>query len=196
MALGFHIIVSTYGFWLPNDPRGASAPFVGSDALFQAAGTARPVAHRRSVAGVPHDRAARLAAKHALKFPPVRFTGPQAKIVAQAVAEVAGNREIPVWAFAILPDHWHGVIGGAADTTMFIGACKRTANSLLDLAAAHPLQAFREGKHVPSAFGGGHWKTFLDTSDAVRGAIRYVEANPVKARLPAQRWSFVAPFGG
>src|SRR4051812_43899841 len=30
MIVGYHVIFSTYGFWLPNDPRGSWSDFVGS----------------------------------------------------------------------------------------------------------------------------------------------------------------------
>lgn len=34
MALGSHIILSAYGFWLPNDPRGPWSDFVGAYELY------------------------------------------------------------------------------------------------------------------------------------------------------------------
>lgn len=34
----------------------------------------------------------------------------------------------------------------------------------------------------------------LYTPDDVWGRIRYVENNPVKDALPAQRWAFVTPY--
>ena len=30
MVLASHLIISAYGFWLPNDPRGSWSDFVGS----------------------------------------------------------------------------------------------------------------------------------------------------------------------
>ena len=34
MVLGYHLIMGTYGIWLPNDPRGSWSDFVGSRELF------------------------------------------------------------------------------------------------------------------------------------------------------------------
>jgi hypothetical protein len=34
MIVGYHIILGTYGFWLPIDPRGSWSDFVGSRELF------------------------------------------------------------------------------------------------------------------------------------------------------------------
>ena len=30
MILGYHLIITAYGFWLPNDPRGSWSDFVGA----------------------------------------------------------------------------------------------------------------------------------------------------------------------
>ncbi len=35
MALAYHVIFGTYGFWLPNDPRGSWSTFVGSWELYR-----------------------------------------------------------------------------------------------------------------------------------------------------------------
>jgi hypothetical protein len=66
-----HVIFGTYGFWLPNDPRGSWSEWVGSWELFRAAGRATTTSARRSVAGAAHNRSARLNAKDELKYPAV-----------------------------------------------------------------------------------------------------------------------------
>src|SRR5882757_6425768 len=55
MIIGYHVIFSTYGFWLPNDPRGSWSEFVGSWELFRH-GRATKVAVTRSVAHRRHDQ--------------------------------------------------------------------------------------------------------------------------------------------
>jgi hypothetical protein len=72
MLLGFHIVCSAYGFWLPNDERGSGSDFVRSEALTKF-GPANPVGHRRSVARKPCDPVIRQMARAALKYEPVRF---------------------------------------------------------------------------------------------------------------------------
>ena len=80
MVLGYHLIITTYGFWLPNDPRGSWSDFVASWELFRFGGATKTTA-RRSVAGAEHDWRSRLAAKSALKYRPVSFDGHQALAV-------------------------------------------------------------------------------------------------------------------
>ena len=58
-VLGYHVIFSAYGFWLPNDPRGSWSDFVGSWDLFRAGGRATLTTATRSQAGVAHDSTVR-----------------------------------------------------------------------------------------------------------------------------------------
>jgi hypothetical protein len=83
--LAYHLILSAYGFWLPNDPRGSWSFIVRSPDLREF-GEATKVDTHRSVARRPHDRAKRLAAKKALTYPPVRFSGLQARAVGKGFA--------------------------------------------------------------------------------------------------------------
>jgi hypothetical protein len=78
MILAYHVVFSTYGFWLPNDPRGSWSDFVAAWELFRY-GPATKTDERRSVAAKPHDHRVRMEAKSALKYPPVEFNGEQAR---------------------------------------------------------------------------------------------------------------------
>src|SRR5947209_9189353 len=99
MILGYHVIFSAYGFWLPNDPRGSWSDFVGSWELFRY-GRATKTDARYSVAHVEHDQSLRQAAKRALKYPPVQFTGIQARAVGRGIAEYARKSKLVIWACA------------------------------------------------------------------------------------------------
>ena len=109
MILGYHVIFTAYGFWLPNDPRGSWSKFVAAWHLFRY-GPATKTNTRRSVAAKEHDRALRLQAKSALKYPPVELNGLQAQAVAMGIRELVELGKITVWACAILPDHVHLVL--------------------------------------------------------------------------------------
>src|SRR5688500_7985994 len=86
MVIAYHVIFGTYGFWLPNDPRGSWSDFVASWELLRF-GKAITVDSRRSRAHRPHDVTARLEAKEHLKYPPVTFDGIQARAVARGFAD-------------------------------------------------------------------------------------------------------------
>src|SRR4029079_8455070 len=109
MVLGSHVIFGAYGFWLPNDPRGSWSDFVGAWELFHYGGATKTT-ENCSVAGRPHDREKRLAAKEALKFPPVNFSGIQARAIGRGFAAYAAKSSLTIHACAILPDHVHLVL--------------------------------------------------------------------------------------
>jgi REP element-mobilizing transposase RayT len=52
----------------------------------------------------------------------------------------------------------------------------------------------RDSEHP--VWGGSGWKVFLDSPDDIRRTIKCVEDNPIKARMPAQKWDFVSPYDG
>ena len=63
MIVGYHVIFSAYGFWLPNDPRGSWSEFVGAWELVLAGGRTTKTDERCSLARRPHDRKRRLTGK-------------------------------------------------------------------------------------------------------------------------------------
>jgi len=197
MVIGTHLIISAYGFWLPNDPRGSWSEFVGSWELLRF-GRATKVATRHSVAARPHDRPSRLAAKAALKYPEVHFSGVQARAIGRGFAGFVATSGVGVWACSILPEHVHLVIAAhryAAEQVANL--LKGAATSRMAAEKVHPMAGLpaRSGR-LPAPWGRGEWKVFLHTPADVRRAITYVEDNPAKEGLPPQRWSFVRPYDG
>jgi REP element-mobilizing transposase RayT len=192
--IAFHGIISAYGFWLPNDPRGSWSTWVGAWELFRY-GPARKVSTRRSVAGRTHDRQRRYEAKRALKHEPARFTGAQARAVAQGFGQVAYDSGYTIHALAVMPEHLH-VVAAARDRDpgQIIGHLKRGATDRLIADGIHPFDHGAE-RIERSCWSDRAWKVYLDNIRDARRAIAYVEDNPRKEGLRRQRWSFVTPFG-
>jgi REP element-mobilizing transposase RayT len=193
MVLASHVILSMYGFWLPNDPRGSWSEFVGSWDLFRFGGPATKVNDRRSHAWDEHDRAKRLEMKKHLKYPPVVLTGEQALNIANGFAEVSRLSGYIIYACAILPEHIHLVIGRHHyHVEQIVRRLKQAAGLQLNKDSLHPF-ADKVGRRgaLPSLFGGGMWKCFIDTEDYLRAAIAYVNRNPLKEGLREQHWKFV-----
>src|SRR6516225_6415625 len=103
MVHASHVIFGVYGFWLPNDPRGSWSDFVGAWELFRF-GPPTKIDTKRSVAAAAHNRGLRLAAKQALKYPEVHFTGVQARTVAEGFKDSIQRGKLTVWACSILPE--------------------------------------------------------------------------------------------
>jgi REP element-mobilizing transposase RayT len=197
MVLGYHVVITAYGFWLPNDPRGSWSEFVRSWELLRF-GKATKVDARQSVAAVTHDQNVRRSAKRALKYPPVHFSGAAARAIGRGFAQFVERSGIIVWACVILPEHAHLVIARHDyPVERAVNLLKGQASRQLIQEEVHPLAACPTATgRPPRAWGRGHWKVFLDSASDVRRAIRYVRDNPSKEGKHPQRWSFVTPFDG
>ncbi|MGB7156417.1 MAG: hypothetical protein WBD40_00035 [Tepidisphaeraceae bacterium] len=192
MLLGFHTIISNRGFWLPNDPRGSWSDFVWAWELFRY-GPATKVQTRESVAHVAHDRALRLAAKSALKYPPVIFDDEQIAIVADGFAQAAREGGYAIHAAAFLRDRNHLVLGPQERPIgQIVGHLKSKASMALRRAGRHPYEQYADERdRVPTCWAEDYWKVYIYTEEHMRKAVRYVENNPIKEGRARQHWPFV-----
>jgi REP element-mobilizing transposase RayT len=193
--LAFHIVFGTYGFWLPNDPRGSWSTYVGSRKLREF-GPATKVSTRESLAGRPHDVALRRAAKQALKYPEVFFDGHQAKAVGDGFAEAVRRSRLRILACAIMPQHVHVVVVNdrLSPEQLWI-QLKGEATKMLNKRGLHPHRGLsRNDGSLPHAWARRGWCVYLDTDDDVWRGIRYVEGNPRREGKPPQLWPFVGAF--
>jgi REP element-mobilizing transposase RayT len=195
MILGYHIIFGAYGFWLPNDPRGSWSDFVGAWELYRY-GPATKTTEARSLAHQPHDVAARLAAKQALKYPPVQFTGTQARAVGRGFAAYAKKSGLVIRACAVLPEHVHLVIDRFRLKAEQVAIqLKGGATQRLLEEGLHPFGHIRRRNgRPPKCWARGEWIVYLETDEDVWRASRYVEENPPKEDKPRQEWRFVTPL--
>ena len=194
MVRAYHAIFTTYGFWLPNDPRGSWSDFVRSWELFKH-GRATKTTERRSLAGDSHDVAKRKSAKNALRYPAVVFDGLQARACVRGFAQAAERSGYVIYACSILPDHVHVVVRRHRQwIERVIGHLKGAATQQLMQENRNPFQPRSVGTDLPSPWARRCWKVFLNTDESIRRAIRYVEENPIKEYKHQQQWSFVTPF--
>jgi REP-associated tyrosine transposase len=195
MIHGYHVIFGTYGFWLPNDPRGSWSDFVAS---WELARFGKAPSHR-GPRQFDRDQwhAWRDAAVKELKLPPARLTGAQAHAVGVGFGNAVRRSRLTVWACSILPQHVHLVM--ARHSYPIERVCiqlKGEATKQLKAESRHPFVEYERNGKLPSLWGERQWKVFLDNDKAIQNAIRYVEDNPVKEGKPRQRWSFVTPYTG
>ncbi|MBV8780197.1 MAG: transposase, partial [Phycisphaerae bacterium] len=187
--LASHVIFTTYGFWLPNDPRGSWSEFVGTWELFKF-GAATKTNTRRSVAGKQHDVAIRRAAKAALQRQPVKFDGRQARAIGRGFSIACRDAGHRFRACSILPEHVHAVVDRhEREAHRIVGHLKAAATRQLRAEKLHPFDD--GGERVPTFWAENCWKVFLNDGDAIIRAIDYVNANPAKEGLAPQTWSFV-----
>jgi REP element-mobilizing transposase RayT len=195
MVIAQHIIMTAYGFWLPNDPRGSWSDFVRQWEILLH-GEATKTMERRSLARAPHDRQKRLDAKKSLRYDPVEFTGIQARCVGRGFAKAARESGYTIFACSILPSHVHLVVSRHQRLAEKIaGHLKARGTQELVAQSMHPFVEFTDSKgRFLSVWAHRSWKVYLDSYDDIDRAIRYVENNPIKDRKPAQHWSFVTQW--
>ncbi len=195
-VVGFHFIFTAYGFWLPNDPRGSWSSCIRQLDLLQH-GQATKIETTQSVAHTQHDRHARQQAKQAMKYPPVRFTGEQARAIGRGIATAANEYEYIIHALCILPDHVHLVMAWHPRKIDLIAShMKAKATRAMRDEGIHPMTAYTEDGRTPSPWARKYWCPFIKDAVHMRMAIRYVKQNPVKAGLRKQRWRCVTPYEG
>ena len=197
MIVGYHCIFSTYGFWLPNDPRGSWSQFVASWDLFYAGGSATKLNTRHSVAAsrlTPEQIQRRKLAQNVLMHKPITFTGIQARAVGAAFATVCRVKRYRIHACAIMPQHVHLFVGRTTtDIRTVIGDFKRFATMELYRQNLHPAQL---GQHArASVWARGSWCVYLHADDVQR-VIDYINGNPLRDGLPPQHWNCVTPWPG
>ena len=194
MVRWYHLIITAYGFWLPNDPRGSWSEFVGSWELWKF-GDATKTDAKRSLAHDSHDVQHRLAAKNALKYPIVRFNEEQRLAIAAGFGQAVSEGEYRIPALCIGHDHSHAIVERHERTIEQIAThLKSKATMSLTRAGIHPLAQYRNNRGtVPTPWSVGIWSVFINDKDQLRNAIAYVERHPMKEGLPAQTYPFLVP---
>ncbi len=196
MILAAHVIISAYGFWLPNDPRGSWSRFVASWELYRY-GPATKVTTRQSVAGVPHNAALRAAAKSALRYPPVIFSDQQIHAIGEGFAQVVKRTGCVIHACAILPDHVHLVLARHHyRLEQLTNLLKGGATRQLTVEGLHPMASYSGGREsLPTPWGKRFWVVYIDNPAHLQSAVAYVNRNPIKEGRSPQQWDFITRPG-
>lgn len=186
-VIAYHLVWTAYGTWLPNDPRGSGSQEVVSPLLAELGEL--PFGRKLSQPPFHEVRDFYNRAESRLIFPVVRFDQARIESIAAAFSGTIAERRYTCYACAILPDHTHVVIRKHLD---------RAEEMIVNLQNASRLRLSSEGlaPHNHPVWTSGGWKSFLDSPAAVSAAVRYVEKNPQKAGLGAQKWPFVQPYDG
>lgn len=182
-----HLIWTLYGHWLPNDLRGSGSSEL-HDEKFAPLG---PIYHGRKPAREqPTRKELRVFHREAeslLNFTRFWIDDAKRQVISNAIAGTVGERKYTVWACAILSNHVHMVIRRHRDDALAMwcavadASCK-TLREFSYVGCDHPVWSTRP------------YKVFLRTPDEVHGRIVYVNGNPEKEGLSAQRYDFVQSY--
>lgn len=185
--LGYHLVWTAYGWWLPNDPRGSMSRTIACDVIAE---LGELHYGRKKIQPASRDiRAFYERATQVLKHPLLTFAPEEIAAIAEAFATVIREEMYTCYACAIMPDHVHALIRKHRDSAEEMiaklqGASRDQVINLELRQVDHPV------------WGGPGWKVFLDSPEDIRRTVRYIEQNPTKARLPGQHWEFVSEYDG
>lgn len=187
IIIAYHLIWTGYGWWLPNDPRGSMSHSVASDPI--AALGELHYGRRKIQPASTVIREFRKQSEEVLKYSLFRFGKSEVSAIADAFAETIVEQKYTCYACAIMPDHIHIIIRKHK---------LAVEQMIIDFQESSRLRLRSAGLFPPQhpVWGGPGWKVFLDHPDEIRRTIRYVENNPVKWKLPRQRWEFVKGYDG
>ena len=187
MVIAHHLIWTAYGWWLPNDPRGSTSHHIRQNII-----TSLGEIHHGRKTAQPAGwdiRAFYDSARSVLKHALVTISPDDREVIAASFAETVAARKYTCYACAIMPDHVHVLIRKHRDKAeQMIAHFQRTSRDALR----------HHGTRPPArpVWGGPGWKVFQDHPDDVRRTIPYIEDNPVKSRMPRQRFPFVTEYDG
>jgi REP element-mobilizing transposase RayT len=187
IILGFHIIFTGYGHWLPNDIRGSGSSEVNSRPLRELG----PIHLGRKPVQPPRGELRKFLgeAEERLQFPVLWFDEPMRQSLAAGFAEAIRKEGYTCYAAAVLRNHFHCLIRRHCDDADAI--CDRLSeHSRQALLAANP----QLGNHP--IWGRDDHKIFKDSVGAMRATVGYVNKNPQREGLPPQSWPFVTPYDG
>jgi len=176
MIIAYHAVFTTYGTWLPNDPRGSYSKAIYKAELAELGriryGRQTPQPGKRSI------RRFRTAALKRLSRSPYYINGTTRPVAAGGFAAVVERLHLEVPACTIMNDHVHVVVLRSKYRIEYL------VNQLKGGATA----ALKLDKTPWTRKG---WKVFIDDKEALLAAVEYVEANPPAAGLRPQSWEFV-----
>src|SRR5258708_29964275 len=108
MVVGYHLIWTAYGWWLPNDPRGSMSREV---VVEQIADLGEHHYGRKTVQPLPAElRAFYDRARAVLRHELLKLTDDDIRIVGEAIGAEIQAAGYPCYSCATMPDHVHALI--------------------------------------------------------------------------------------
>jgi REP-associated tyrosine transposase len=170
-TIGYHIVISGYGLWLPGDSRGS-----WSEAWDEQLGFIEP---HQLHSGDPVRK--RMAEERQLNAA-VRLTSAMLAVVAEAVGGCAAESDWSIAAAALGSTHSHLLLTYTPrDMDRTIKWVKDCATKAVHCRTAHQGPVWCKGK----------WCSFIFTSDAWRAAQRYIERHNERRGMGPRPYPFL-----
>jgi REP element-mobilizing transposase RayT len=170
-TIGYHIVVSGYGLWLPGDVRGH-----WSEAWDEELGFIEP--HTLHAGDPIRQRMAKERQKH----PPMRLDAAMQTVVAKSIGRCRNESDWPIAAASIEATHTHLLM------TYSPRDIDKTVKWLKDqmTKAIH-----RATAHVGPVWCKGRWRSYVFDCDVWRNTKAYIERHNQRRGVGSRPYSFV-----
>ncbi len=185
MIIASHIILTGYGHWLPNDPRGSMSQGIREDSIRPLGpvhhGRKDPFPDRSEIREFYRD------ARDRVKHPILWFEAPHRDCIGRAIGELIRAERFTCYACAVLADHVH----------LLFRRHRVRPNEMLVMLRDCTRKCLEEQQLFPDEHP--VWSLDVnirhrDTPQGVRSTIDYIWRNFEKHRIPPQHWEFVVPY--
>lgn len=171
-TIGYHIVISGYGLWLPGDDRGH-----WSERWDEHIGLIEP---RTLHDG---DPVRKRMAEERMKHPPVRLNPRMIDIVANTIGRCADHSDWDVAAASIEPTHAH----------LLLTYTPRNIDTTVKWIKDQCTKAIHRGtNHTGMVWCRGKWRGFIFDDAMWRNTIQYIERHNVRRGKPARPYAFIA----
>ena len=187
VIIAHHLVLTLYGHWLSNDPRGSGSFETRKPELDELG----PVHHGRKLNQPPRKELKQFYshAEPLLDHTVFWIDPAKRQAIAEAFARAAKAFGYTVWACAILRNHAHLLVRRHRDQghtmwDVFAASARDALREFSDVGAEHPVWSERP------------YVVFVYDPPGVKRRIGYIEQNPEKEGLERQEYSFVQPYDG
>ncbi|MBN1553655.1 MAG: hypothetical protein JXA11_02835 [Phycisphaerae bacterium] len=185
MLIGHHIILTGYGHWLPNDPRGSLSRDVFAPEI-RCLGEAH---YGRKVVQPSRGelRSFSRQAEGKLWFPLLWWDSAERRALMDAFEKVLRDNHLTCYACAVLSNHVH----------VLIRKHRTKAEEIIGFLKKAGRDALHEMKLVPQdhpVFNADRCHLYKNSVEEMRTCIRYIERNYQKHRLPKIPCDFISPY--
>jgi len=172
-TLGYHVVVSCYGLWLPGDQRGS-----WSEAWDKRIGFIEP--HTLHLG----DPIRRQMAEERMKHPPVRLNAAMINLVAQELAACRAESEWKVAAASIESTHTH----------LLLTYSERSIDNTIKWLKDRWTKAIHsQTSHSGPVWCKGRWRQFIYDDSAWEAIRQYIERHNERRGAGPWPYSFITP---
>lgn len=170
-TLGYHIVISGYGLWLPGDERGH-----WSEAWDEELGFIEP--HKLH----PGDQVRKRMAEERRKHPPVRLDAKMQSVVVDTLAHCRGKSNWQLAAVSIEPTHTH---------LLMTYSDRNIDNTVMWLKDQITKAIHLETQHTCPIWCKGSWRSYIFELDVWENTQAYIERHNERRGASLRPYPFV-----